>query len=292
MSRGGKNIVVPVYSSPGTAETENVWGGDSFFNFAIAAPAELPNTGITLYWQLNPVNISSDIYFTIFRYDNQGDPDTEATIASDLLNVWTYNDSSVVLRSKFFQYAYRIKATWGTNTHLSPLIFVLSPINVRKRLLARAILRRFELNARTLPSFEGFLLKRKLFGTTCSQCVNPFTREVTNSDCQTCKGTGIVNGYWNTGIKRTITLSSKISDIPNFDLQLALGTINSSPIRALIPGLPPILPYDVWVSKETGKRFYINTVETAADLGGVPLIYNVELQEAEKTDVVYGITVQ
>lgn len=286
--RGGKLLIPEDSQTVGYDSSANAWGEDERFNFILAVPN---GDNIVLYWQLQP-NITDLIpyIFDIYRYENFGDSDEVTPIATDLVDTWTYTDNTVTRTSKFDKVAYKLKLRTGNSIYFSQLVYVLGGLTIRQRLFTRAILRKVELTARQMPRLDGYLLKRKLYGTPCT-CIDPFTKEIRKSDCSICKGTGKVNGYWKQPIVRSIHISSTISDHPTFDTSLAMGTIVPTTFKARITGLPPITQYDVWVHRASGRRFYINEVQVAAEINTMPIIYEAVLSQAERKDIIYSVPV-
>lgn len=78
-----------------------------------------------------------------------------------------------------------------------PNLFHASP-NFQKRLhlVQRAILRRAAINLRLFSGTEFVLLKCRKFGTRCTNCYNPATKQSLLSNCRACYGTGFEKGFW------------------------------------------------------------------------------------------------
>jgi len=68
--------------------------------------------------------------------------------------------------------------------------------NRRLRLIKRTLMRNMYLMLKHLNGIEYALLKRRHFGTRCTECYDPVTRSVVKTGCATCYGTSWVGGYF------------------------------------------------------------------------------------------------
>ena len=55
--------------------------------------------------------------------------------------------------------------------------------------------------------------------------------------------------------------------------------------------MPLLQETDVWVSRETDDRYYIQKIQDIAEIRGVPLVANVELRPAPYTDIIYTVAI-
>jgi len=158
-------------------------------------------------------------------------------------------------------------------------------------LRARDIVRREHLQQRKVDGTQGLLLKRKKFGEQCPTCLEHDTREVTDSDCSICLGTGIVGGYypavefWFTmtpGMRRRIKVASPPRGT-NADMK-------EDGARCVL--YPQIDTRDVWIAAGTDERYIIDSYSVIADIRGLPLIASAELRLAPATDIVYSIPLE
>ena len=162
----------------------------------------------------------------------------------------------------------------------------------REWLMAREIVRKELLQQSKIDGALGFLLKRKKFGVGCTNpaCLEWDTREVTDSNCPVCYGTGIVGGYY-PGIEHYFTFK------PNDKRRINAGqpprgvsADMPSDVRSLL--YPKLDTRDVWVAAGSDSRYIIDSYVTLADMKGFPLIGTVNLRLAPATDVVYAVPVE
>lgn len=159
-------------------------------------------------------------------------------------------------------------------------------------LIAREILRKELLQQKKVDGTPGFLLKRKKFGVACTNpsCLEWDTREVTDSNCPICYGTGIVGGYY-PGIEHYFTFAQ--GDGRRLDAGTpprgVSGDIKDS-VRSIL--YPKIDTRDVWIASGSDQRYVVDRYEVIADIKGVSLVGTVHLSLAPATDVVYSVPVE
>ena len=159
-------------------------------------------------------------------------------------------------------------------------------------LIAREIIRKELLQQSKIDGTLGFLLKRKKFGVSCTNpaCLEWDTREVTDSNCPICYGTGIVGGYYpgiehyftfNPGTKRRINAGQPPRGVHS--------DINDS-VRSIL--YPNIDTRDVWVNVGSDQRYIVDSYDVIVDMKSVPLVGTVHLKLAPATDVVYSVPIE
>lgn len=135
---------------------------------------------------------------------------------------------------------------------------------------------------------QGWLLKRRLYGTPCTICLDHLTREVKDPRCRTCWGTGFVGGYFQpkpcawVGIKPA-QIRSELLDGAHMTFEcLSQGQMIADPI---------LHPRDVWVSGENDFRWGVIQIVPAIEIRGVPIVYRVALGRFPFQDIVYEVPI-
>jgi len=289
MTRGSRNTSASA-SSDGTVASLATWCEDEFFRFCCATEEA---DGIHIFWDLKTLPIEEyPVAFEVYRAANLGDDSDIIKIAGPLHETWTALDESGGTYSGKLKYpTYRVKVLTAKQEHLSAPVHLFANLPPRKLTLARAMLRRAEINARHLVNWPGYLLKRKWAGESCS-CRDPDTKDVYNSDCPNCFGTGFKSGYWKGAVSRSIQISTPLNVLPIFDKGLQLGNVTVAAIQAKIAGMPPITQYDAWIPTEHNYRFYITNVKVDAEFNAMPIICTVELRLAERNDILYSVPLE
>jgi hypothetical protein len=156
----------------------------------------------------------------------------------------------------------------------------------RHWLVARDIIRKEYLQQKYEGTY-GYLLVRKKFGRACPVCLDWDTKEVTDSDCPVCFGTGIVGGYY-PAVDYRITIDA------NWNRRI----IDGDPPRGTASDIvktgrsvlyPAIDTRDVWVRANNGERYIIDNYTVIAQVDAVPLVVKPTIKLAPMTDIVYSI---
>jgi len=192
---------------------------------------------------------------------------------------------------KALRVAYRVVLTTSEAVYESEPAQVLGLLSERQWLQARAIIRRVLVSPRGLTAFRGYLLKQKTHGTPCPICIDPFSGAIKNSDCTTCRGTGISGGYWRAAENTMYDLSPEVENT-RVDGQLTRGTVNDEVAKGKFVGIPVINRGDVWVDAMSDRRYHIGTVGNLAEIAQVPIVVVAELRLAPMTDVIYSISLE
>lgn len=130
----------------------------------------------------------------------------------------------------------------------------------------------------------GVLLKRRDWGPRCTTCADFDTEEAVDSQCPECFGTGIIGGYY-APIPKTVLPIDKNTTRQTTEVSLVDDTQRS--VRCIAyPTL--IKDNDLWLDDKNGTRWVVRGVKVAAELKGVPLIYQLTLKRMPMTDVIYS----
>lgn len=155
----------------------------------------------------------------------------------------------------------------------------------RLRLLRRKILREEYTLLKKLAGTEFRLLKRKHFGTRCTSCYDPRTREVTKSSCDECYGTSWVGGY-HTPVPM---LGRKVaSQINTQRTPQAKTEMDAAQIQFL--DFPRIDEEDILVEVAQNRRFLVKR-RYFTSLKTIPVHQTVAVSELERQAIEYNIPV-
>jgi len=192
-------------------------------------------------------------------------------------------DKTRVLFGKTPRILYRVKLTTPNGTYYSPVAQIFGNLTKRQWLLARSIVRKNLLQPKQLPKTSGYILKRKLHGTICPVCMDPYLNAPTDPDCEYCNGTGKVDGYC-AGFERILINRSPITSRIQ---ESELGTINDKIISGIMLGIPIIETNDIWI--ENVYRWRIIETKNLVEIQNVPIFVQVTMELLPYTDRVYSI---
>jgi hypothetical protein len=181
---------------------------------------------------------------------------------------------------------YRVAATDanGLTVRSRPQL-ALAPELFRDWLSAREIARQHRLRLSIQGGSRGFLLKRRRQGPRCTVCVDPATRDTTNSRCPTCYGTGFTGGYYP-------PVPSVFADLTPgpADERLNAGPTGRSRVQGaqgFVLATPMLSSGDVWVDGVTDERYYIDTIRIRSRMRSVPVLLDVAMSLLSPNHVVY-----
>jgi hypothetical protein len=179
-----------------------------------------------------------------------------------------------------------VKVTTPAGEHWSYPTNAYSLWNKKDWLIGREICRKEYLMHRKFVGWQGWLLKRKIWGAKCPRCADFDTETPANGHCPICYGTGKDGGYW--------------SPFPTFAYNMSGGRqvfkqinedVGMSDVRVFkdmrILGYPLLSTNDVFVHEGSGRRFYVRPTVVAAEIKGMPVVYVAELRQAPFTDEIY-----
>jgi hypothetical protein len=184
---------------------------------------------------------------------------------------------------------YRVLLTTDDgHKYVSRPVHTFGELGEKDWVFAREIVRKEKLRHQ-LVSVEGFLLKRMRFGIRCTNCLDPLTGGITNSNCPECNGVGFQVGYHPPS---PLTFDMK----PEVVEELLKGTEPPGPsayvgLHARLLGFPPVAKHDVWVDGKSDQRWIMHTIGNMAEWRHVPLVVDVEINLLPFTDPVYKIPV-
>lgn len=184
---------------------------------------------------------------------------------------------------------YRVELTTPSGVYLSPPADGFGTLSRRDWRIARDILRQERLRFEQGAGIEGYLLKRRLYGTPC-HCLSPDTEEVTDALCETCLGTGFEGGYY---APYGIVWAELSPHGHHTDLDLSgRGTIDDAVVtRARMLAAPQLFEQDVWVDRRNDNRWYVDGIQHLAEVRGTPIVVSAVLRLAAYSDPIYGIEI-
>jgi len=184
---------------------------------------------------------------------------------------------------------YRVVLTTPTNVYVSQAANCYGDIPERDWLLAREIIRKEQLRFKYV-AVPGYLLKPFRFGKPCTRCRDQLTQEVLDSDCPVCNGTGFEVGYHPPLSMQCWDLSTQTIQ-EGVDAQLKGITRENPYITARVIGFPAINKNDIWVNGSSDERWLVETIQIAAAIRNVPLVYQIQMGLLPFSNTAYAIEV-
>jgi hypothetical protein len=178
--------------------------------------------------------------------------------------------------------------TTGKATYVSYAKGANSYWSKRDWLLGREICRKERMLMRKFTGWEGYVLKRKIWGERCPRCADFDSDEVAEGKCPVCYGTGKLGGYWEGYPTFAYNMQGGPTQFKEMDDKVGLKENIEIPQMRML-AYPHLSTNDIFVHEESGRRYYIRPVNIAAEIKGVPIIYVVTLKLAPFSDVAYDV---
>lgn len=184
---------------------------------------------------------------------------------------------------------FRIKFTTASHVYYSPTRTPYADLKRREFLIAKDIMRREVLHARTLAGGLAKIWLRSTFGPRCTYCKDPVTDDVLNTSCLYCYGTGRNPGFYGPFEIWFLPTPTQRDTVMAPD-----GTGTREPIVNTFKtiGFPHVKDGDILVDTVSGKRYYSDQVAQAVELRGYPLVQQIEGREIPVSDPVYRLLTQ
>lgn len=244
----------------------------------------------TVQWSLRDgFNASSDTLLFYVEISEDLDSWLRLNADSPVQNAYTYEDDTARRRRQISLFWYRVVLIDGTDTYTSWAAPLGNGLNAALYKLARKCASEYYTHLdKSGAGTDGKLIKRKKWGTLCTDCVDPVTEQVMSENCSTCYGTGLEGGYF--------PAYSLYMEFQPGAVQLEQSTPKEGEIEAVLkkakcPAFPVLEKEDVWVSSIANNRWILDKVAVLAEIGGVPLIYEVQLRLLEPGGIEYSIPV-
>ena len=203
-----------------------------------------------------------------------------------LVNTTHWIETSRRTGNKNLTLFFRVRLTTPRGTYYSAVREPYFTLNRREFFLARDIMRREVLHAKTLAGGLAKVWLRSTFGPKCRVCADPVTGDVLDSACTTCYGTGRDPGFYGPYDIWFVPTPTQRDTVMAPD-----GTGTREPIVNTFKtiGFPHVKDGDILVDTQAGKRYYTDAVSQAVELRGYPLVQQIEGREIPTSDPVYNL---
>ena len=168
-----------------------------------------------------------------------------------------------------------------SNTYVSNPVVPTQLWDRRDFLICKEIVRRFSKGIDMYSGEPGYLLKRKLWGTKCTECADTTWGKSDNSHCPVCYGTGFVGGFF------TPTKLPIMGKLQGKHWEQNQGTNDLNLRGGITLNVPTIEAKDIWISLSDGKRYEITQLTTVSEHRGIILVVQIGMAPLPSDDPIY-----
>jgi len=149
--------------------------------------------------------------------------------------------------------------------------------------IGRKARRDLDIQLRKLNGVKLVALKRKRFGTRCSVCYNPRTKDVVLSSCGKCYGTSFDGGYHD-----PVTIWAKLDPAVVSQRADNTGLTDSAMFSATMLDYPLMEPEDVLVEMRTNRRFIVRQ-KIPTESSRITVHQDLQISELSRADAAYAV---
>lgn len=240
--------------------------------------------GFEFAWEVSPgFSAPAPWEFVVFEGATPDGP--WYPVSPSLTTVRRYRDhiKRVVPKSDTLWFMCQMRA--GGKRYDSAAAAPYQTLSKREFLIARDIMRRETLHARTLAGVECCIHIISTGGPKCPKCLDPITGQVRDPKCPVCLGTGRAEAYLGP-YKAWMTISPKTRTTRHTEVG---GTEEESQFEFRLVGTLPLKKNDVIADPGTGRMYYVDESKNAAEIRRVPIVQTVTALEAPVTDPIHTI---
>jgi hypothetical protein len=180
---------------------------------------------------------------------------------------------------------YRVQLTTPAGVYLSEPTFGMGLLNRTDWLKAKTIRRKARRYQKDAGS-EGYLFKRRLYGTPCS-CIDKQTQEVLIPEHAECYGTGIQGGYFAPlGCVWAIPLADDSYEHQDDETR---GSINPRVQPMYLDASVPLFTDDIWVRKSDDQRFFVHPLHKNVGIRSVPILQTATMKLIPFSHIIYQL---
>ena len=248
---------------------------------------ELPNysIGSVFTWEVSgSLQDPAPWTFQVELAEGPGGPWSPISPVLPFTSIWTEKEHRRAGKDQVF--FYRLTLTTPKAVYHSEVSTPYGDLGRREYLLARDIMRREVLHAKTLMGVQADLWMVSTWGPKCTVCLDPITGMITNTDCPQCFGTGHAVPY-NGPYRFWITMcpTKRVTEMA------ADGTGLRQPVNEEIRAIGALMmkKNDLIVTLDDARHYYVDDTESIVELRTIPVVQRGTVREAPFTDIAYRI---
>jgi len=229
-------------------------------------------------WEQIASSLPNAYHFVDDKFNLPPEPSCDGVPIREGLNLLS------LARGVFYQVT--VTPPSGTaNAFTSPVVPIEPGLDRRTRLFKRKILRDESTAFRRLNGIPIIILKRRHWGTRCTDCWDPGLREGTMEHCRKCYGTTYEGGYWN-----PVLVRGRHTPAPVQTQMSAHGEAEVKVVNFIILDFPLVEHKDIIVDLRRNDRYVVQLV-TTTELKSVPVHQTISASLVMRNAVEYEVPV-
>ena len=223
-----------------------------------------------------------------FKVEQAQDPDGPwEALSPELINQFAWADMKKRIVSKDLVLFFRVLLNTPEGDYISELKHPYGDFfDRREYLIVRDIMRREVLQQRTLAGVEAQLYIKSASGAKCPHCLDPFTGNISSSDCAYCLGTGRLPPYHGPyPIWATFSVRRRNTELKPDGT--GLHQVYSHDIRMV--GFPFVKDKDIVIDTAADKRYIVDAVNHETEIRRIPVVQTLHSMELPTSDPRYKI---
>jgi len=244
-----------------------------------------------IQWKLDPSFPELTSYSFYIETARATDPSwTRLNPSAPIVDMCWYSDPTVYRYNYRHDLYYRVVLDDGGTEYISEASNVRGTLDKTERRMVRAALvNEYERFTKWHVGTIGWLLKKRIYGTACTVCADfDLPNDGGLASCSTCYGTGIVGGYYQ-GYPYYVDFTKL--DVHDKDIVIPFGTEDNPELLGRCIAYPILSSQDLWVEKDTNKRYVIRQIQTLARIRDTVISYTAVFKELPGTRVEYDVPV-
>lgn len=241
--------------------------------------------GFEFVWEVTPgFTAPAPWSFTVMQAPTPQGPWT--AISPLLSGVRRWHDDRKRIVPKSDTLWFMCKLTHGDRTRESAAVAPYAVLGRREFLIAREIMRKEVLHARTGAGVQILIYVVATSGPKCTVCLDPITGQVRDPACPSCHGTGRAEAYY--GPYKAWTLITPRARTAGHQ-EGGMGVEEPSQFEMRMIASLPLKKNDIIGDPVTGRMYYVDASQNVAEMQRVPLVQNVYVLEAPTSDPAYNL---
>lgn len=228
---------------------------------------------INIQWELDNNELTGDYLFRVHLViANKRQQDLSGQLRNKTNFLWRYTDNLLYTEARQ-HLGFEIVCTppvINSRRNLeefSRIISLYHGLNEREFLIAREITRREVLRFERKIGLRAAILKRRVFGPACTECIDKLSRICKKSTCTSCFGTKYVGGYYD-----PVYVWAEVEELPVIKQISDISTTEEKTAYLRMTNKVLVNKKDILVDLSNNNRWELSTEPEMKKYRTVPIL--------------------